>query len=104
MEGVSPSTIQQIIVQLGIGGSIGAGTLWILREYLFRADTRIDKRDEAFVKFVNDHNDKMSTLVVESTKAIQQSSYAIKEATNAIKASTEMVCKVSNNLLNSNGK
>jgi hypothetical protein len=92
---LSPSIVQQIIVQLGIGGSIGAGTLWILREYLFRADTRIDKRDEAFVKFVNDHNDKMSTLVVESTMAIKESSEAIKEATRAIKTSTDMLCRSS---------
>jgi hypothetical protein len=78
----------QIIIQLGIGGSIGAGTLFILREHLMRSDNRIDNRDRAFIKFVDEHNDKMTTLVVEST-------LAIKEATQAIKASSEMTCKTS---------
>jgi hypothetical protein len=89
----SLSAIQQVILQLGVSGTIAVATLYILREYLARADKRIDTRDEAFGKFVTDHNDKMSKLVVESTVAIIASSEAIKEATRAIKTSTDMLCK-----------
>lgn len=84
---------EQIIVQLGIGGSIGAGTLWILREYLMRTDQRIDERDRVFIKFVMENNHKVTELVVTSTEAIKESTRAIKESTNAVKASSELICK-----------
>ena len=84
--------MEQFIIQLGIGGA----TLWILREHLLRSDKRIDSRDIAFVKFVETHNEKMVGLVVESTNAI-------KESTIAIKGAAEVICKVSNQILD-NGK
>ena len=71
----------QLILQLGIS----AVTLYILREVLLRNDRRIDVRDENYHKFVNEHNDEMVKLMVESTNAIRESSESIK-ATGAFVA------------------
>lgn len=65
----------QLILQLGVS----AVTLYILRETLLRNDKRIDERDNNYHKFVNEHNDEMVKLMVESTTAIKESSGAIKE-------------------------
>lgn len=77
----------QLIIQLGISGV----TLWILRDYLTRTDTRIDERDKAFLKFVNEHNDKMTKLIVESTEAIRRSSDLICKASKILEKVGEKI-------------
>ena len=79
--------MEQFFIQLGISGA----TLWILREFLMRSDKRIDARDTAFMNFVETHNDKMVSLVVESTNAIKESTFAIQKA-------SELICKVSDKI------
>ena len=83
--------MEQLILQLGIGGAV----IWVLNNHLHRTslrdkenDKRIDTRDQAFVKFVSEHNDKMTELVVQSTEAI-------KESTTAIKNASTLICAVS---------
>ena len=78
-----------IWIQLGIAGV----TLYILREYLLRTDTRIDKRDEAYYKFVSDHNDKTAALMVQATKAIQESTHALKEISGVLHDVKEVIKK-----------
>jgi len=69
----------------------------VLQDYLKRTDARIDMRDQAFLKFVSEHNDKMTKLIVESTDAIKQS-------TKAIRASSELICIASKALEKTSNK
>ena len=74
----------QLILQLGIS----VVTLYILREALLRNDKRIDDRDITYHKFVEEHNDEMVRLMVESTTAIKESGEAIKETGAFVREAT----------------
>lgn len=75
----------QLILQLGIS----VVTLYILREALLRNDKRIDDRDADYHKFVNEHNDEMVNLMVESTNAIKKSSEAMERSSEFIQSAIE---------------
>lgn len=88
----------QLILQLGIS----VVTLYILRETLLRNDKRIDDRDANYQKFVNEHNDEMVNLMVESTGAIKKSSQAIESSSAFIQSATETMKEVRDHFIRSN--
>jgi len=87
----------QLILQLGIS----AVTLFILRETLLRNDKRIDDRDANYQKFVNEHNDEMVNLMVESTSAIKESSEAMKQSSSFIASATDTMKEVRDHFIKS---
>jgi len=80
----------QLILQLGISSV----TLYVLREALLRNDKRIDERDIGYHKFVEEHNDEMVRLMVESTNAIKESSEAMRQSSNFIATATDTMKEV----------
>ena len=74
----------QLILQLGIS----VVTLYILREALLRNDKRIDDRDATYHKFVEEHNDEMVKLIMQSATSIKESGEAIKETGAFVKEAT----------------
>lgn len=88
----------QLILQLGIS----VVTLYILREALLRNDKRIDDRDANYHKFVNEHNDEMVRLIVQSSTSIQESSQAIKETGEFVKEATRAMSEMRDHFIKSN--
>ena len=87
----------QLILQLGIS----VVTLYILREALLRNDKRIDDRDANYQKFVEEHNDEMVNLMIESTNAIKESSEAMKQSSGFIVSATETMKEVRDHFIKS---
>lgn len=66
------------IVQLGVAGF----ALYILWDLIKRHNRRIDERDKAFKNYANEHNHKMTDLIVACKEQIQESTKAIKSLYN----------------------
>ena len=64
----------KLATQLGVAGF----SLYILWDLVKRHNRRIDERDKVFRDYANEHNHKMTKLVVTCTEQIKESTRAIK--------------------------